>query len=245
MTRFPVAALPRLVLQSNLYVSKIRLHLSAIRLIPRLSGRVLDVGAGGQPFRRYLPSDSEYVAMEVSDSRNGHVTGDAQHLPFADRTFDGIVCTMVLEHVPDPALAVTEMGRICKPGARLYLSAPMSWGLHYEPHDYFRFTRYGIESLLERGGFRVEETVRVGGLFTMVLARLSDAAITFLYRAAFPLKYLVGSGRRVACVSVMVFPAVALLDLVAAALDRVLPGTGRDCLAWAVLARKEGGDSDL
>jgi len=244
MARFPFTALPQLALQANLYVSKIRLHRSASRLIPRLSGRVLDVGAGSQPYRRYLRPGSEYVAMEVGGARDGHITADALHMPFASAVFDGIVCTEVIEHVTDPAVAVREIGRICKPGARLYLSAPMSWGLHYEPHDYFRFTKYGIESLLGRSGFRVEETIRIGGLFTMVLARLGDAAITFLYRAAFPLKYLVGSGRRVALVSALVFPAIALLDLVAATLDHVLPGTGRDCLAWAVLARKEEGGSD-
>ena len=244
MARFPFAALRQLVFQSNLYTSKIRLHVSASRLIPRLSGRILDVGAGAQPFRRYVATGCRYVAMEVTATRSGDVIGDALHMPFATEVFDGVVCTEVIEHVEDPLLALREINRICVPGARLYLSAPMSWGLHYEPYDYFRFTKYGLASLLRRSGFRVEETVRIGGLFTMVLARLLDAAVTFLYRAAFPLKYLVGSGRRVAVISALVFPVVATLDLVAAALDRLIPGADRDCLAWAALAEKESAGSD-
>ena len=240
MARFPFAALPQLVLQSHLYASKIRLHLSANRLVPRLSGRILDVGAGAQPFRRYVPPGCEYVAMEIASGRGGHVVADVLHLPFASAVFDGAICTEVIEHVTDPALALREIARICKPGARLYLSAPMTWGLHYEPHDYFRFTNYGIEHLLGRSGFRIEETIRIGGLFTMALARLTDTAVTLLYRAAFPLKYILGSARRVAVISVLVFPIVAALDLGAAALDRVIPGAGLDCLAWTVLARREG-----
>jgi len=239
MAQFSLKTLVQLASQSNLFVSKVRLHRSASRLIPRLSGRVLDVGAGVQPFRRYLRPDHEYVAMEVAASRSGQVTGDARHMPFASEVFDGIICTEVIEHVDDPALALREIGRICRPGARLYLSAPMTWGLHYEPYDYFRYTRYGLESLLRRCGFQVEETVRIGGLFTMVLARLLDAGITLLYRMAFPLKYLMGSSRRVTFVSAVVFPAVILLDSLATLLDAVFPGTDRDCLAWAVLARKE------
>ena len=241
MARFPFSALPELVLQSNLYPSKIRLHANASRVIPLLSGRVPDVGAGSQPYRRYLRPGSEYVAMEVADSRSGDVTGDAQHLPFADGAFDDVVCTEVLEHVRDPMLAVREIGRVCRQGALVYVTAPMTWALHYEPFDYFRFTNYGLASLLEQGGFAVRETTRMGGLFTMVFGRLADAGVTLLYRAFFPLKYLVGSGRRVAAVSALAFPFVALGDLVAAALDKAIPGTDRDCLGWAVLAEKTDG----
>ncbi len=245
MARFPFAALPQLIFQSDLYVSRIRLHSSASRLIPRLFGRVLDVEVGNQPYRRYLRPGSEYVAMGIAGARGGHITADARHTLLASAVFDGAIYTEVIEHVTDPAFVVQEISRICRPGARLCLSAPMSWGLHYEPHDYFRFANHGIDSLLGRSGFRIKETIRIGGLFTMVLARLADAAITFLYRVAFPLEYLVDSGRRVAFVSALAFPVIASHDLVAATRDHVLPGTGRNCLAWAVVAPKEeeGGDS--
>ena len=241
MARFPFSALPELILQSNLYPGKIRLHANASRLIPLLSGRILDVGSGRQPFRRYLGPNSEYVAMEVAHSRGGDVTGDAQHLPFADGAFDGVVCTEVVEHVRDPMLAVREIGRVCRQGALVYITAPMSWAIHYEPFDYFRFTNYGLASLLEQGGFTVRDTTRIGGLFTMVFGRLADVGVTLLYRAFFPLKYLIGSGRRVTVVSALAFPFVALGDLAATALDKAIPGTDRDCLGWAVLAEKADG----
>jgi len=244
MVRYPFGALPELVFRSNLYPSKMRLHALAREMVGRLSGRILDIGAGEQPYKRYLGSDFEYVAMEIAGSRNGHVTGDAQHLPFADSTFDGAICTEVVEHVRDPLLAVREIGRICRPGALVYVTAPMTWPVHYEPNDYFRFTNHGLASLLEQSGFTVKETVRIGGLFTMVSGRLTDAGVTGLYRAFFPLKYVLGSGGRVSAVSALLFPVVASIDMVAALLDAVVPGTHRDCIGWAVLAEKtqEGGE---
>ena len=47
--------------------------------------------------------------------------GDAQDLPFADRSFDTLVCTYALCSVPDDARAIYEMSRVLKPGGRLIL----------------------------------------------------------------------------------------------------------------------------
>ena len=47
--------------------------------------------------------------------------GDAQDLPFADETFDTVVCTYSLCNVPDEARTVSEMKRVLKPGGRLIL----------------------------------------------------------------------------------------------------------------------------
>jgi SAM-dependent methyltransferase len=45
------------------------------------------------------------------------VVGDAQRLPFQDNSFDAVVSGLVLNFVPDPALAVAEMTRVARPGA--------------------------------------------------------------------------------------------------------------------------------
>jgi ubiquinone/menaquinone biosynthesis C-methylase UbiE len=47
--------------------------------------------------------------------------GDAQDLPFADCSFDTVVCTYALCSVPDEARAISEMKRVLKPGGRLIL----------------------------------------------------------------------------------------------------------------------------
>ena len=49
------------------------------------------------------------------------VEGDAQRLPFADASFDTVAISLGLCTVPDPALALREMARVCRPGGRLVL----------------------------------------------------------------------------------------------------------------------------
>jgi SAM-dependent methyltransferase len=50
------------------------------------------------------------------------VEGDAHHLPFADGTFDAAHCERVLMHLEDPALAISEMKRVVRPGGRVLLA---------------------------------------------------------------------------------------------------------------------------
>ena len=49
------------------------------------------------------------------------VEGDAQRLPFPDASFDTVGISLGLCTVPDPALALREMARVCRPGGRLVL----------------------------------------------------------------------------------------------------------------------------
>jgi len=116
----------------------------------------------------------------------------------------------------------------------------MSWGLHYEPYDYFRYTRYGLTAILEEGGFRVLEVRQIGGVFVMAWARITDALVSLVYRVGFPLKYLVGNRARIAIISLMLMPFVVIGDLLATVADAIIPGSRRDALGWAVLAENTG-----
>ncbi len=46
-------------------------------------------------------------------------------LPFADGSFDVVLCTEVLEHVPQPRAMIAEIGRVCSPQGRVVLTVPM------------------------------------------------------------------------------------------------------------------------
>jgi len=61
-----------------------------------------------------------------------------------------IVCSGLLEHIPDPQRFVDELYRILTPGGRLLVSCSCCFSIHSGPHDYFHYTPFGIEVLFRR-----------------------------------------------------------------------------------------------
>ena len=128
--------------------------------------RVLDMGAGAgrhafEVFRRgadivaldYNLADLKDVnglfgamieAGEVPDGASAAtVNGDGTRLPFPDDTFDRIVCSEVMEHIPDDSAAARELARVLKPGGLLAVTVPtflperICWALSDEYHAPF------------------------------------------------------------------------------------------------------------
>ena len=60
----------------------------------------------------------------------------------------------------------------------MLIAVPMIWDIHQAPHDYFRYTRYGLERLLSAEGFKIASLVAVGGYFWL-LARYSFYFLRF------------------------------------------------------------------
>jgi len=66
-----------------------------------------------------------------------------------DDMYDVVVCTGLLEHVPDPQKTIREMARVLKPGGKIIVSASTSFSVHCAPENYFQFTTFGITHLFE------------------------------------------------------------------------------------------------
>ncbi len=140
--------------------------------------RVLDAGAGEARFAGWF-AEHRYVALDSGvgdgdwDYSRLHLRSDLARLPLASDSFDAVLCTQVLEHVPDPAGVVAELYRVLRPGGRLYLSAPQGWCEHQQPADYFRFTRFSLRMLLESAGFEGVQVEPMGGYFHYLGNRLA------------------------------------------------------------------------
>jgi SAM-dependent methyltransferase len=139
--------------------------------------RVLDAGAGECRFKP-LFAHAAYIGV---DSAEGDPTwnyskldaiGRLEQLPFADSSFDRALCIVVLEHTPEPGLALQEIRRVLKHGGTVHLVVPCMWEEHQQPYDFFRFTSSGIRYLMEKAGLRVRQIEPVGGFFWLFGRRL-------------------------------------------------------------------------
>ncbi len=125
--------------------------------------RVLDVGCGQAPYREVM-SPRMYVGIDRTHRPGGaDVVADVGMLPIGPSSFDGIVCTEVIEHVPDERLLARELARVARPGAVLLLSSPFVHALHEQPYDFRRLTSIGLVEVLTEAGWVVESISSVGG----------------------------------------------------------------------------------
>ncbi len=94
-----------------------------------------------------------------------------QPLPIADRTADYIFCWSVLEHLKNPAQFLAEACRVTRAGGKLVLQVPFMWQVHEAPHDYYRFTPFGLTYLLSNAGFRDIVIVAQSGVATTLVMK--------------------------------------------------------------------------
>lgn len=175
------AFVPRFLLRRLMLVeSRIEEAVAELSTSLPANARILDAGCGegrhAESFRgrRYVGVDSG-VGDRSWDYSRVDVAADLEALPFADGTFDAALNIVVLEHTRNPQQVLREIARTLAPGGRLLLVAPQQWEVHQAPNDYFRFTRYGLETLLDRAGLQVESMQPTGGYFTLLARRLTGA----------------------------------------------------------------------
>lgn len=218
--------------------------------IERATGTVADVGSGRAPYRtamkarssvtKYLTIDHPEATELYSKDYPLDIAADiTKKIPLANHSVDTILLLMVLEHVPNPASALTELYRMMKPGGELILSTIMTHPVHDPPFDFYRYTRFGLESLLIGAGF---ELVELGWEGSSV-----ETAVTTLNTTLFQhLKHLTSTQRLLPLALILAlilalvgWPIAIVLNLIAiilAPLDRMhhFPHT-----VWAVARRPE------
>ena len=215
------------------YLERVSIVLALRELRHRVKpGLILDIGCGMKPYESLLnTSGSKYygtdypITMEGSygDSTRADFFSDSMVLPFREGTFDTVISTQMLEHVRKPEVVVYEMSRVLKPDGILILSAPMTWPLHEEPYDFYRYTLHGLRHLLEEADFEILDEVRRGNNLTTLAQMFLDTQLANIGQALPQRVYS------------------TLLSLVvnqACSVGNLFKPVRRLCLGWVMAARK-------
>lgn len=160
------------------YLARAGLRDAMIEFGPMLSGNLLDVGCGSKPYLSMFAVAS-YIGLDIdtADSRRRGIADqfyDGGKFPFQDASFDSVLCNQVLEHVFNPTEFLGEISRVIKPGGKLLLTVPFVWDEHEQPHDYARYSSFGLRYLLEGAGFKLVHHKKLGA-DPSVLFQLANA----------------------------------------------------------------------
>ncbi len=163
------------------YIARAGLVSSIRKHAPELGGRLVDIGCGQKPYRELFKHVDSYTGLDI-DSPQARMSGvaddfyDGRTFPYVDGRFDSALCSEVLEHIFTPDEFLAEIRRVMKPDGLLLLTVPFVWDEHMQPHDFRRYTSFGLAALLLKNGFepvRLEKVcANAGMLFQLANAYL-------------------------------------------------------------------------
>lgn len=133
-----------------------------------IKGDILDVGAGKSDRYSNLFNKKKYVTTDQNPNFDVDIVANAQNLPIDNESYDSVISTQTLEHLPDPQKAVKEFYRVIKKGGYCLVTVPFFNELHDEPFDFWRFTKYSLEKIFKDSGFKIVILEQRGGFFAVI-----------------------------------------------------------------------------
>lgn len=203
-------------------------------------GSLLDIGCGEKPYKSLFKSIDEYIGIDFANySINKDFKGEApEHyftddylntliLPYKNESFDNVVAFQVLEHHKNPTKMISEVVRIVKPGGYILITLPFLGGLHEEPHDYHRFTRYGLIELFSRSNCEIVKIKEQGSIFSTVSMLFNESLNSFASHSK--ITYVV---------SVVIYLPFLIFQYLSLFLDRMFPSK-KIFFNYLILAKKK------
>ena len=202
-------------------------HLHLIR------GNTYDLGCGDAHYRRFILEHADrYTGVDWSNSiHDGEIDVMAdlnQTLPIGQDSADTVISLSTLEHLFEPERFLRETYRILKPGSHLLLQVPWQWQIHEAPHDYFRYSPFGLTLLLESAGFKNIAITPQAGFFTTWVLKWNYFTLRFV-RGPAPLRWLI---------KVLLIPLWYLGQWASPLLDRLDRDWAKEAIGFVVTARK-------
>ncbi len=148
---------------------------------------ILDAGAGECQFKKFC-GHLNYVSQDFAqytgegdvglqtgswDNSKLDIVSDITSIPRPDASFDAIMCTEVLEHVPDAVAALKELNRLLRPGGYLLITAPFGSLTHFAPYHFATgFSRFFYEHHLGNMGYDIQDLTLNGNYFEFLAQEL-------------------------------------------------------------------------
>ncbi|MBD5781459.1 class I SAM-dependent methyltransferase [Pelagicoccus sp. NFK12] len=157
-------------------------HNAIAQNISNFVGVVADLGCGKSPYKPDIEKyASQYIGVDwensLHDQSNVNVFSNLnEEIKLPDNSADTALVMHVMEHLSEPDNFLAEANRILKDDGFILIQVPFNWHLHEEPHDYFRYTPYGLEHLLKKANFDYIETKTEGGIFTVLTLKFNYAS---------------------------------------------------------------------
>jgi len=144
-----------------------------------LAGLVLDIGGEWRSrrgtFRPPKRPDLSWICINIDASVLPDVVADAAHGPFTDGCANAVICTEVLEHVPEPEAVIVEAYRLLRSGGVFVLSMPFIGHVHADPFDFQRYTDAKLRLLLSHANFNDVEIDPMGHYYAVLCEMIKGA----------------------------------------------------------------------
>jgi len=130
----------------------------------------VDIGGGFNPQYKQLIQtiSNRYLNVEIKNGPGVDIVGEASKIPLRNCSVDLVSMFMVLEHLSEPYIALSECSRILKNKSFLTLTTVQYWHKHDHPNDYYRYTKNGLIYLLKKSGFQIKKIWSIGGPFLVL-----------------------------------------------------------------------------
>lgn len=216
------------------YLTRNRLLKAITEHAKKLKGIMMDFGCGSKPYKS-LFNVEQYVGVDFENPGHPHINEqidvfyDGHTLPFSNEYFDSVFSSEVFEHIFNLDDILKEINRVTKFDGVLLITCPFAICEHEVPHDFARYSSYGIKSLLERNGFEVILLEKTGNN----VETISQLSIMYVHQHITP--YI----RKIPIVrSVFRFTVYTFLNLFALLKSKLLPDKRDLYLNNVVVCRK-------
>lgn len=127
--------------------------------------KILDIGCGDNPFYKDFIKGKIY-GFDIKPSIFTSFVGTADNLPFKEKSFDKVILANSLYYFNNPFKVIEGVHKILKNNGILFISIPFFYPIHDTPDDKYRFTEFGLKTMLDNN-FQIKKIKAIGGFFTI------------------------------------------------------------------------------